>query len=1008
MKKLLFILANLFFIQSGYSQVGINTTTPNAQLDVKSGNQATPSNTDGILIPRIDAFPLTNPTAAQQGMMVYLTTVSAGKQPGFYYWDNTGLPQWKGVGSNAGWGLTGNSGTNPAANFIGTTDNNDLIFKRGNQFSGMLGESNTVFGVNALDSNVNALKNIAIGPFSLTSMNYANGGLPWESNNLAIGYNAMHDFVAEEDADGFNVAIGNDALSKNIDGFGNVGVGVSSLFSNTRGTGNTAVGYISGGFNVLGSGNTAVGSQSLQGVSGSNNTAIGTNVLSASTGDQNTAFGVGSGATLTTGNNNLLIGHQTEVPIPTGNDQMSIGNVIYGADMGTTALGKIGIGVPVPTEKLEVNGKTKTTDLQVTTGAVAGNVLTSDALGNATWQAPSGANAWGLNGNAATMSNFIGTTSAADLFFKRNSINSGRISDHNTAFGFNCLNPLNTGIYNVAFGVNALAANTSGINNTAYGDGALQKNTSGGENSAYGSDALRENLLGSDNIANGFFAMSDNKNASKNIAIGRYALRNQIFTNGGAAFDTNNIAIGIEALNANSPTTTTNGKDNVALGNYSLQFNTIGSENTAIGIHSLNTNKSGSKATAIGTRAMYYANNTTTPFDSKNVAVGYEALRGSTTAANNVGNLNTAMGYQALWSNTSGDFNTAIGESALRNNETGAANTAIGHKALMGLAATPMTGNANIAIGSQSLNRNVSGAANIAIGNLALNNNSSGQTNIGIGYQSLNNNTTGNGNIAIGFKAGYNETGSNKLFIDSDVALDPLIYGEFDNDLIKINGRLKVNTIATVGNEMQVKNSNMYVHLADLNLNFTTASSTSDDFMVSSEEGGSETGGIRGDGNNVTIWSPGDDGRQLRIVDEDNWIDNNGNPYDNGAEVAYIAANGQYFQVSDKNKKENIAKIEEASTKISKISGYTYQYKLLPEEVKKGQKPVAASGVLAQEIEQVLPEAVQKNESGEYFVDYAAITPLLIEAIKEQEAKIKSLETTNAEILKRLEKLEIK
>ena len=152
----------------------------------------------------------------------------------------------------------------------------------------------------------------------------------------------------------------------------------------------------------------------------------------------------------------------------------------------------------------------------------------------------------------------------------------------------------------------------------------------------------------------------------------------------------------------------------------------------------------------------------------------------------------------------------------------------------------------------------------------------------------------------------------------------------------------------------------------------------------------------------------GDGGRQLRILDEDNWSDNNGNPYDNGAEVAYIAPNGQYFQVSDKNKKENITKIEDASTKISKISGYTYQYKLKQQEIEKGQKQVAASGVLAQEIEQVLPQAIQKNESGEYFVDYAAITPLLIEAIKEQNTKIKSLETINAEILKRLEVLEKK
>jgi trimeric autotransporter adhesin len=70
------------------AQVGINTTTPNSQLDIRSSNQATPANTDGILIPKIDTFPATNPTVAQQGMLVYLAMVSGSNQPGFYYWNN--------------------------------------------------------------------------------------------------------------------------------------------------------------------------------------------------------------------------------------------------------------------------------------------------------------------------------------------------------------------------------------------------------------------------------------------------------------------------------------------------------------------------------------------------------------------------------------------------------------------------------------------------------------------------------------------------------------------------------------------------------------------------------------------------------------------------------------------------------------------------------------------------------------------------------------------------------
>ena len=48
--------------------------------------------------------------------------------------------------------------------------------------------------------------------------------------------------------------------------------------------------------------------------------------------------------------------------------------------------GNFGIGVTAPTQKLDVNGTTKTVNLQVTAGAGVDKVLTSDILGNATWQ----------------------------------------------------------------------------------------------------------------------------------------------------------------------------------------------------------------------------------------------------------------------------------------------------------------------------------------------------------------------------------------------------------------------------------------------------------------------------------------------------------------------------------------------------------------------------------------------------------------------------------------------
>lgn len=72
MKRILLCFCFLFFKMQ--AQVGINTTTPNAQLEIKSSDQANPANNDGILIPKVDAFPAINPTIDQDGMLVYLTT----------------------------------------------------------------------------------------------------------------------------------------------------------------------------------------------------------------------------------------------------------------------------------------------------------------------------------------------------------------------------------------------------------------------------------------------------------------------------------------------------------------------------------------------------------------------------------------------------------------------------------------------------------------------------------------------------------------------------------------------------------------------------------------------------------------------------------------------------------------------------------------------------------------------------------------------------------------------
>lgn len=179
--------------------------------------------------------------------------------------------------------------------------------------------------------------------------------------------------------------------------------------------------------------------------------------------------------------------------------------------------------------------------------------------------------------------------------------------------------------------------------------------------------------------------------------------------------------------------------------------------------------------------------------------------------------------------------------------------------------------------------------------------------------------------------------------------------------------------------------------------------------------------GIHGNGATLTLWSAGDPvddfdnsiNAQLFVLDEDRMDDNDTNPYNDGAVVAYLTQAG-VWTVSDQNKKENIKKLDiGAIQKITALNAYSYQYKRNARELEKSQIPERAMGLMAQELEQVIPEAVNKTKDGEYFVNYNMVTPVLIEAIKEQQKIIDQLKeekniqsAENQQLKSRIEKLE--
>ena len=85
---------------------------------------------------------------------------------------------------------------------------------------------------------------------------------------------------------------------------------------------------------------------------------------------------------------------------------------------------------------------------------------------------------------------------------------------------------------------------------------------------------------------------------------------------------------------------------------------------------------------------------------------------------------------------------------------------------------------------------------------------------------------------------------------------------------------------------------------------------------------------------------------------------------------------------SDRNTKKDITPIADAVRKVQQLGGYNFTFKDTDEK---------SSGVIAQEVQEVLPELVQEGDEGHLTVQYGNMVGLLIEAIKEQQTQIDEL-----------------
>ena len=658
------------------------TPSRNAILDLNTGNAydmglLIPHVTLGASLATFSPPIINAATTMDTGLMVYNMN---GSQPiGYYYWSGS---TWVNVSAaNNAWLLTGNSGTTVGTNYIGTNDSVPFEIKVNGKQRMLFNINHSCIsaGLGDLGNITTGHNNDAWGNYALVNnttgdYNSAVGGRSLYSNISGWGNNAHgHEALFSNTTGHSNSAIGDSTLYKNTTGINNTAIGILASFSNMTGSSITAVGDYAG-YSNLNSRITAIGDSALynnttganeavgfgallNNTTGSHNTAIGTRALQANitasgsfaaghyagynsnadyvvfigdsagysniSGIRNTAVGYQSLGLTTTGNSNTALGYTSLYHNIAGGQNTAIG---YQADYSGT--GYFGTATGYNSMAATTSGFYNTADgwsaltsnqtgsSNTAIGSNAGYNNTADQgvfigdsafYGNTTGTGNTGV---GYAVGASNATGIDNTATGYQAFYTNNSGN------WNTALGYEALYKDITGSYNTAIGYNALYTNT-GINNTATGYNALSSNTIGSQNTATGVNALGFTTYGGGNTADGYRALVSNTTLSGNTAIGDSTIYTQVY---GTTFNSGNVAVGNSALFANNPTSTSNGNQNTAVGEYAMRYNSTGNLNTA---------------------------------------EGYSALYGTTT-----GNNNTALGYNSLSANTAGSYNTAIGSGA--------------------------------------------------------------------------------------------------------------------------------------------------------------------------------------------------------------------------------------------------------------------------------------------------------------------------------------------------------
>jgi Chaperone of endosialidase len=335
-----------------------------------------------------------------------------------------------------------------------------------------------------------------------------------------------------------------------------------------------------------------------------------------------------------------------------------------------------------------------------------------------------------------------------------------------------------------------------------------------------------------------------------------------------------------------------------------------------------------------------------------NSGTGFEALNHLTSGKQNTatglralfsdinGGFNTATGVFSLFSNTSGFFNSATGAYSLANNTNGNNNTANGYGALY-----RNTADNNTATGYAALYYNTTGGFNTASGVNALASNTTAISNTANGAAALQFNTVGGLNTAIGAQALFsNTTGNNNTAIGG--------------------GALFFNT--TGGNNIALG--------SNAGSNLATGHDNIDIGNV----------GIAGDSSTIRIG----DTVNAKIT---TFIAGISTAPVTGTPVV-VAGNGQLgVAPSSARFKDEIKPMDQASEAVLALKPVTFHYK-------SDKSGTPQFGLIAEEVAQVNPDLVVRDENGEiYTVRYDAVNAMLLNEFVKEHGKVQKLEAAVAQ-----------